>query len=121
MEKYLNMISILATNRECPTIGRIGDKLEYRLPEEVVRPDFAAILDEDNRFIARIMYLKMMENNLSIFAEIEKKKPKFYAFIEMNVSERSEAEIKKAKSGFSTNPGNLYSNSSTIRQIVGHS
>ena len=48
----------MVANRECPTIGSIVDELEYRLPEEVVRPDFAAILDEDDRFIARSMYLK---------------------------------------------------------------
>ena len=87
-------LSVVA-NRECPTIGRIVDELEYRLPEEVVRPDFAAIEDEDDRFIARSMYLKKMEKNLSILAEIEKEKPKLYALIEMNISERSEVEIKK--------------------------
>ena len=41
------------------------------------------------------MYLKQMEKDLSILAEIEKEKPKLYALIEMNISERSEVEIKK--------------------------
>ena len=50
-------LSVVA-NRECPTIGRMVDELGYRLPEAVVRPNFAAILDEDDRFIARQMYLK---------------------------------------------------------------
>ena len=56
----------MVANRECPTVGRIVDELGYRLPEVVVRPDFAAILDEDDRFIAMQMYLKQMEKNLSI-------------------------------------------------------
>jgi len=30
-------LSVVA-NRECPTIGRVIDELEYRLPEEVERP-----------------------------------------------------------------------------------
>ena len=36
--------SVIA-NRECSTIGRVVDELEYRLPDEVVRHDFAAIED----------------------------------------------------------------------------
>ena len=36
-----------------------------------------------------------MEKNLSILAEIEEEKPKLYALIEMNISERSEVETKK--------------------------
>ena len=49
-------LSVVA-NRECPTIGRMVDELGYRLPEAVVRPNFAAILDEDDRFIARQKYI----------------------------------------------------------------
>ena len=59
----------------------------------MVRPELAAILDEDDRFIARSIYLKKMEKNLSIFAEIEKEKPKLYALIEMNISERSKESL----------------------------
>ena len=44
-------LSVVA-NRECPTIGRILYELDYRLPKEISRPDFAAIENEDNRFIA---------------------------------------------------------------------
>ena len=43
---------------KCPTIGRIVDELEYRLPEEFERPDFAAIADKYDRFIARSVCLK---------------------------------------------------------------
>ena len=71
------------------------DELEYRLPEVVARPNFAAILDEDDRFVARQMYLKQMEKNLNMLAEIEREKPELYALIEMNISEWSEVEIKK--------------------------
>ena len=35
-----------------PTIGRIVDELEFKLPEEIERPDFAATVDGDDRFIA---------------------------------------------------------------------
>ena len=45
-------LSVVA-NRECPTIGRIVKELEYSLPEVVERADFAAIVDEDGRIIAR--------------------------------------------------------------------
>ena len=75
----------MVANRECPTIGRIVDDFEYRIPEEVVRPDFAAIDDEDDRYIASSMYLNKMENNLNILAETDKEKPKFYGLIEMNI------------------------------------
>ena len=71
------------------------DELEYRLPEKVKRPDFAIIADGDDRFIARKLYLKKLEKNLSILAEIEKEKPKLYALIGINISKRSEVEIKK--------------------------
>ena len=58
------MLSVTA-NRECPTIGRIVDELEYRLSEEVVRSDFAATEDDDDydddRYIARQMYPKKIE------------------------------------------------------------
>ena len=60
-------------NRECPTTGRIVDELEYSLPEEVTRPNFAAIDDEFDRSIARSMVLKKMEKNLSMTAEIKKR------------------------------------------------
>ena len=42
----------MVANEECSTIGETVDELEYRLPEEV-RPDFAIIANEDDRFIAR--------------------------------------------------------------------
>ena len=71
------------------------DELGYKLSEVVVRPNFVAILDEDDRFIARQMYLKQMKKNISMLAEIEKQKPKLYTLIEMNISERSEEKIKK--------------------------
>ena len=73
----------MVANSKCPTIGRIVDELEYRLPEEVIRPDFVAIEDEDHRFFARSMFLKMSEKHLSILAEIKKEKPTLYALIEM--------------------------------------
>ena len=66
------------------------DELGYRLPGVVVRPNFAVILNEADRFIARKIYLKQMEKNLSILAGIEKVKPKLHGLIEMNISERSE-------------------------------
>ena len=50
-------------------------------------PDFAAILDESDRLIARSMFLKKMEKNLSMLAEIKKEKPRLYALTEMNISE----------------------------------
>ena len=53
-------ISALAI-KECPTIGRCIDELTYRRPDEVVRPDFAAIEDEDDRYVARQMYMKKLE------------------------------------------------------------
>ena len=37
------------------------DELEYRLPEEVARPNFAAIEDDDDRYIVRQGYLKKIE------------------------------------------------------------
>ena len=71
------------------------DDLEYRLPEEVARPDFAAIKEEDDRFIARSMHLKKGGKYLRILADLEKDEPKLYALIEMSISERSEERIKK--------------------------
>ena len=56
-------------NRKCPTIARCINELEYRFPEEVVRPNFAAIVDEDARFIAREMYLKKIQKTLDMLAE----------------------------------------------------
>ena len=50
--KRLNVIAM----RVCPTVGSIVEELEYCLPEEVGRPDFAAIVDEHDRYIARQMY-----------------------------------------------------------------
>ena len=52
---------IVIANRKCPTIGRIVDELEYRLPEEVARLDFVAIEDDDDRYIARQVHLKKIE------------------------------------------------------------
>ena len=57
-----------------------------RLPEKVVRPDFADIEDKNDRFIARSIYLKKMEENLNILA-----------LIEMNISERSGVEFKSVQ------------------------
>ena len=68
-------ISVLAL-KECPNIGRCVEELTYREPEEVVRPDFAAITDEDDRYVARQMYMKALEQNLIIQREAEKEKPK---------------------------------------------
>ena len=48
----------MVANRECHTIGKMVDQLGYRLPEELVRPNFAAIEDGGDGFIARQMYLK---------------------------------------------------------------
>ena len=39
-----------------------------------MRPNFAAMGDEDDRFVARQMNLKKTEKNLSILAEIENEK-----------------------------------------------
>ena len=41
--------------KECPNIGRCVEELAYRDPEEVVRPNFTAIEDEDDRYVARQM------------------------------------------------------------------
>ena len=38
---------------ECPPIGRIVEKSEYRLSEEVEMPNLAAIVDENDRYIGR--------------------------------------------------------------------
>ena len=84
----MKRLSIVA-NRECPTIGRIIDELEYRLPEEVDKPDFSSFFDEDDKIIARTIYLKRLEKNLNLISEMEKEKPKLYALVEMNISERS--------------------------------
>ena len=84
----------VAADRECPIIGRIVYELEYMPPDDIERHAFALIVDEDDRFKAKRMHLKNMENNLSILPEIEKEKPKLCALSEMNTSERSEAEIK---------------------------
>ena len=43
----------------CNGIGRIVLKLEYQLPEEGERSDFSAIVDEDDRYIMRRIYLKI--------------------------------------------------------------
>ena len=51
--------------KECPTTGRVVEKLEYHLPNEVVLPEFAAFGDEDDRYIARQIYLKKLEKNLN--------------------------------------------------------
>ena len=62
----------MVTNRECSTIGRTIDELVYRLPETFGRNDFAELIDQDDRYIPRQMYLKCVEKNLSILAEVEK-------------------------------------------------
>ena len=55
---WLKRLSMVAM-RECPTIGTIvEEELEYHLPEEVKRLEFAAIVDDDDRYIARKIYPK---------------------------------------------------------------
>ena len=61
-------ISVLAL-RECPNIGRCVEELAYREPEPVARPNFAAIEDEDDKYVARQMYMKALEQNLQIQRE----------------------------------------------------
>ena len=48
-----------------------------------------------DRYIARQVYLKKIEKNLQILADIEKEKPILFALTEMNISERSEVEVRK--------------------------
>ena len=71
---WLKGLSIVA-NRKCPIIGRIVDELEYRLPEEVERSDSAVIEDEDDKIIARSIYLKKLEKNLNFISAMDKEKP----------------------------------------------
>ena len=40
----------MAAMRECSVIGRIAEELEYRLPDEVQRPGFAAIVDDGDKY-----------------------------------------------------------------------
>ena len=89
---WLKRLSVVAM-RECQTFGRVVEELEYRLPKEVDRPDFAASVDEDDRYIARQMHLQKIEKNLNMLAEIEKEKPKLSAITMTNISERSETEF----------------------------
>ena len=49
---WLKSLSVVSL-KECLTNGRIVDELEHRLPEEVARSDFAAIVDNDDIYIAR--------------------------------------------------------------------
>ena len=74
-------ISVLAL-KECPNIGRCIEELTYREPEPVARPNFAAIEDEDDKYVARQMYMKALEQNLQIQRECEKEKPKLYGILE---------------------------------------
>ena len=62
LEKKVNDV----TNRVRPTMGRIVDKLEYRLREGVARLNFAATVGRDDTFMARKMHLKNTEKNLNI-------------------------------------------------------
>ena len=71
---------------------QIVDGLECRLPEDVVRPDFAAIVDEGDRFVARIMYLKKMETGLSKFADTDKPEAKIICFGRNEYFSKSEIE-----------------------------
>ena len=80
---WLKRISVVVI-RECYTIGRVVEELKYRLPEEVVRPNFAAIEDDDDKHIARQIYLKQVEKNINILAEIEKKS-RLYAITMTNI------------------------------------
>ena len=59
-----------------------------------MRPDLAAIEDDDDRYIARQVYLKKIEKFLNILADIEKEKPRLYALTEMNISERREMRLR---------------------------
>ena len=68
--------------------------MEYRLAGEVVRLDFAAIEDDDDKYIARQIYLTEIEKSLNILTEIQKEKPILYAITMTNISERSETEVK---------------------------
>ena len=40
----------MAANKECPARGSCVDELEYRIPEAIGRPDFAANMDEGDIF-----------------------------------------------------------------------
>ena len=72
----------------------MADELEHRSPVEVVRPNIAAMENDDDRYNTRELYLKKFKNNLNILAQIEKEKPKLCALTETNISERSETEFK---------------------------
>ena len=54
-------------------------------------------MDDDDRYIARQIYLKKFEDNLNILAEVGREKPKMYDLTEMNVSETSETEFKSVQ------------------------
>ena len=86
---WLKGLSMVAM-KECLTIGRIVEELEYRLAEDVVQPNFATIEDDADRYIASQIYLTKIEKNLNVLAEIEKEKPQLYTITEANISERSE-------------------------------
>ena len=60
-----------------------------------MRPDSAAIEDDDGRYIVSQLYLEKIEKNLNILADIKKENPRLYTLTEMNISERSEMEIRK--------------------------
>ena len=82
----------MAAMGDCPIIGRLVEELEYRLPEEVVMPHFAAIKDDDDKYIVRQIYLKKIEKTLNVLVEIEK----LYAITMTNISGRSETKLRKS-------------------------
>ena len=51
-------------------------------------------MNEDDRRIARKIYLKEIKKKLNILATIENEKPNWYAITETKISKRSERESK---------------------------
>ena len=49
---WLKRLSVVAM-KECATIDRVVEELEYCLPEEVGRHDIAAIEDKDDQYIGK--------------------------------------------------------------------
>ena len=60
MTAWNKRCSVVA-KRECLTVCGTVDELEYKSPEEVQRPYFAAFVSEDDKYIAKKMYLKKIE------------------------------------------------------------
>ena len=58
--------------------------------------DFAAIEDNGDQYISRQAYLKKIEKNLNILADIEKEKARLNALTEVNISERSGMKVRKS-------------------------